>query len=1322
MAGNEQKIDEIISEAAFKQLDKLYSDLAKASEQYSKFGNSILEVNKEIAGSKSFSDLEKSLEKQKLSEERLAKAKADRLTSEQRLAQAQQRTIEQAEKRAKAEANAQAKAEAAIKSKEAAEKRMNESAKKGSDSEYKANMKVATSQKDIERGLKSNAAAAISATGNIKKNNEDASKSFKSQATFIKESNDSLKSYGVTVNNLISEGLSLRSQLKAQADEFKALDKATPKQLSEFTLSQQQLKIAISQNATETKRLIREQTSAEGSSDRLEARLLTLRATYKSLSKEEKETSDEAKALAAEISRLDVEVKKNNENLGVFNDSVGNYGKALEGLEDPLNTLNPAMGGFVSQIKNAITAGRAFIATPVGAVIAAIAAALGGLKMWYDYNKGLEEATRLTRQFTGLTGDDLKSLRSEVEATASVYNKDFKEVLEAVNATANNFGISFQESMNLVKDGFLSGADASGDFLSQLKEYPTQLQAVGLNAEQTIALISQNVKDGIFSDKGIDSIKEGGIRLREMTKATSEALDGIGLNSKQISKELETGQSTIFDVIQQVSGKLAELPPQSAVVGTAIADIFGGAGEDAGLRYLSTLKDINLSLSDQVAEQGELAQAQQLQLEATEELKKVTAELFDSTGGGFELLIANAKLYGTNLLIQIINGTRDLYNWFVDLYNSSIVFRGSIQTIGLAFSQVNSVAKLLFNYLYTNLKAIGGVIGAVLSGEFSSIGDILDKNGRENEALFANFGKEWAESSANAYERTLNDRMSRIEPTGLNTTSALTTAQGSGLSNTVTGRGVAKADKAAEKERKKAEETAAKNKKALEERMLEYTIIRLRAEESALKRSGAIYKEIADDELNGYEDRLFNLQAYLRARQSEIDKNQEIQLKENAKALIEANELERQGRSEEAKVVRDIVLKQNEELQNEVNDQKARLIKEGNSSLSSIYKSDAQNQLNEVYSALEKSSQDQLTALANQYSEGLINSREYAKGREDIARKLATDLIQSEIDVTQSAIDLAKAKGINVTDQEKALADLKKKLSKETAEQQITDLERVAEREKELNELKIEAAQELADLTFDILSSVMDRDLQKIELDQENLTKRTEAEKEAINNSTLAEEEKASRIIALERKSAAENEKLENKKAQIKLKQAKLDRAQNILGIVGATALGIMRAFADLGPLAGIPFAAIIGGLGAAQLISVLAQPLPQFYKGTNNSPEGFAKVGERGSELMIEPNGNMSLTPSSETITYLKKGTKILTHEQTKKALAKKSLSGFEKKQQNQIDLNSWILANERSSDKIVKAVKSSKYHGTVITKKGWSNEQIKSNKFQEYLRNNGL
>ena len=93
-------------------------------------------------------------------------------------------------------------------------------------------------------------------------------------------------------------------------------------------------------------------------------------------------------------------------------------------------------------------------------------------KAWFDYNKGLVEATRLTSDLTGKSGNDLKNFRNEVQATADTFGADFESVLTAANNVANQFGISVDEALKLVQDGFVSGANANGKYLESLEEFP----------------------------------------------------------------------------------------------------------------------------------------------------------------------------------------------------------------------------------------------------------------------------------------------------------------------------------------------------------------------------------------------------------------------------------------------------------------------------------------------------------------------------------------------------------------------------------------------------------------------------------------------------------------------------------------------------------------------------------------------------------------------------------------------------------------------------------------------------------------------------------
>ncbi|MBQ8793436.1 MAG: phage tail tape measure protein, partial [Clostridia bacterium] len=243
--------------------------------------------------------------------------------------------------------------------------------------------------------------------------------------------------------------------------------------------------------------------------------------------------------------------------------------------------------------------------------------------------KGLQQENILTTQLTGKTGEEMLKLRNSVKATADHFGTDFTETMQAVNALAKGFGITTEEAMKLMQDGFVSGANANGEFVDTLKEYPRYFKEAGLSAEEFIAITTNAAQQGIYSDKGVDVIKEGNLRIREMTKATAEALQGIGISAEKVQADLQNGSLTTFDVMQLVAGKLNELPANSAAVGAAIADIFGGPGEDAGLEYIKTLSTIQLNMDTVKAAAGSTAEQQERQIRIQENLKNSLSGLID---------------------------------------------------------------------------------------------------------------------------------------------------------------------------------------------------------------------------------------------------------------------------------------------------------------------------------------------------------------------------------------------------------------------------------------------------------------------------------------------------------------------------------------------------------------------------------------------------------------------------------------------------------------------------------------------------------------------
>lgn len=204
----------------------------------------------------------------------------------------------------------------------------------------------------------------------------------------------------------------------------------------------------------------------------------------------------------------------------------------------------------------------------------------------------------------------------KLKAMSQVFNVDINKALEASNVLVNQWGTTWARSLELIEQGLaLSGAKRE-EFLEQIREYSPQFKEAKADAEDLFGVILKGFEGGVWNDKAPDAIKEGTLALREMTTATSEALRALGFDSAEISRNISNGTLSIWEALKQVSKRMAELPPDSRAVGLAMADIFKGAGEDAGYKFLTSFKD-GFSIKKAIAG-NELAQAKlQLQKEAT---------------------------------------------------------------------------------------------------------------------------------------------------------------------------------------------------------------------------------------------------------------------------------------------------------------------------------------------------------------------------------------------------------------------------------------------------------------------------------------------------------------------------------------------------------------------------------------------------------------------------------------------------------------------------------------------------------------------------------
>lgn len=937
-----------------------------------------------------------------------------------------------------------------------------------------------------------------------------------------------------------------------------------------------------------------------------------------------------------------------------------NVGRSFEGLSQ--NASGNFFDGMGIKVKAFGKTLMGLLSNPYVLAFLGIAGTIAAAKWWYDYNKGLVAATKLTKDFTGANGDDLKRYRNEVQAIADTYDKDFKETIISTNALAKQFGISFDEALKLIKDGFVSGADANGEFLENVKEYPAYFKEAGLSASEFIAITTQANTAGIYSDKAIDVIKEGNLRIREMTSATAEALDNIGISSAKVREDLENGSKTTFDIMQEISAKLAEFPESSSAVGTALADIFGGPGEDAGLQYILTLKDIEKNMDSVKAKAGKLAELQEEQLESEIELQNTISALFDFTGGSFEELTTKSKTFLNDGLSAIIRGAIDLINYFIDLYNNSALVRGIWMTISTNFKITLKAIGNLFEYFIDIVKGVGHA----LQGTFTLDWDLFKKGLEETATALPKMIKAQVKNAGDIYKKAIDEFNDEVKPITIPVEYDAT------IEKTEVTKDVDPDKKKPVVSTKEKEE-----RKKIIEALMQSEIDAM--EDGYNKEIATIRANYAKrlSEIKGNSEEEKRLRAnIIKQRNKELD-DYEKAYNEQSIRLQTSNRLEmvKKGSAEELKLKLQLLeLDKNAELDAAEKNgiPKAQIVKKYNhleQELRQEHAAACATILMEQYSA-EQAIRDvkyneELATLKSQYAEKLklaesekeklLLTEQYENDKARITEEYARATAEASIAAIEKQLAV---EGLSVAEREKlnnALANAKIDLASITADAEIEAMKRTEAADNKLRDKRIANAKKYLQVASDAIgaiselaSTMFDAEIEKLEEKQEANDEAYERDVERIDTlieqGVISEEEGEARKREAKQKTEQKNEELEKKKNELAYKQAVWNKASQLAQTGIATARGIMEAYAQAGPFAGAVMAAIVGALGAIQAATIIATPIPKYARGTDKEGHkgGLAIVGDGGKQEVVVFGGQAWITPDTDTIVDLPKGAMV--------------------------------------------------------------------------------
>ena len=341
--------------------------------------------------------------------------------------------------------------------------------------------------------------------------------------------------------------------------------------------------------------------------------------------------------------------------------------------------------------------------------------------------------------------------------------------------------------------------------------------------------------------------------------------------------------------------------------------------------------------------------------------------------------------------------------------------------------------------------------------------------------------------------------------------------------------------------------------------------------------------------------------------------------------------------------------------------------------------------------------------ITQNYSKGLMSRKEYDEAMRELEKQAANEQLQIQIDATEKMIEIAEASGVVSKQQIETLRESIKAMEAETGSINADDQVRKAEEQQDITRRNFEAlkgySSALKDLASDIdspfagifdgmdkgfsimsdkisgvwkeltdgekmerttemwasmvsgigemISSIYDRQIEAVEAEQEANEKAGEEEISRIEaleeKGAITTEEAEARKRAAEDKTAQKNAELEKKKAALRTKQAKFEKATSIAEAAIQIAGGILQTIKQLGFPAAIPMIAALGAMGAIQLATIIATPIPKYAKGTDSHKGGLAVVGDGGVSETIVTDKGAYITPSVPTLVDIPKGAKVI-------------------------------------------------------------------------------
>lgn len=329
-----------------------------------------------------------------------------------------------------------------------------------------------------------------------------------------------------------------------------------------------------------------------------------------------------------------------------------------------------------------------------------------------SYEEAKEVLTSTKEQLRGINEADLGKVASKAQNFASTFDTDVDESLRGVNALMTTYGLTVDEAFDLMTVGAQNGLNKTDELGDNLAEYSGLFEESGYSAKDMFEILQGGLDGGAYNlDKVNDLVKEFGVRVSDGT--VEAALSDMGGGFEDLFNTWEKGGGTNKELFDSLANEIAGMSSEQEKA-TAISQIFGSLGEDAGYKVIESMGSLSREMTGVQGQYEDVTDASEKLNESSDStsLTEMWRNLMDMLRPiGEEIMRIALDILPK--VIDVIQGIVDGFKGLSGLDQMILIFAGVFVVLAAVLAPIIALVMGIVGVLGTFIGPIGIIIAII---------------------------------------------------------------------------------------------------------------------------------------------------------------------------------------------------------------------------------------------------------------------------------------------------------------------------------------------------------------------------------------------------------------------------------------------------------------------------------------------------------------------------------------------------------------------------------------------------------------------------------